>query len=464
MHLHDSKIYEINKVKITFSNRSMTAYGGFSLLASFFKKIKFADHIKEILGIEEKSPNGSGLYSKVVSYALIMFAGGERFSHILYLGSQKILAKLFGVKRLIESGTSLTRMFNKIESQVESDKISERFWRYLSRLIPWGEIKEDWLNFDSTILERYGEQEGAERGYNPKKKGRGSHCPLLGFLNRSKYVINLWNRRGDVISWNNIHNFFGASYERVKGHIKVLGVIADSGFYERKFIELLEEKGLIYIITPRLYHPLQREIKKVKNWREIAKGINIGEFRFGHKQWGKQRRYIVVRQDIEFRPKAMGKQLYFSFINILQEKRYRYSVRITNSEASAEEVWEQCKPRANDENTIKELKGDFALGGFCLQKFYATEVAMLIRILIYDLFVLFRNIVFEGKERTQRLLTLRYKYFVIPAQLGSWGRDKILRLSVHSSKMKSKIRKLYHHIGEYVGFNICNCNAFGKSF
>jgi len=31
-------------------------------------------------------------------------------------------------------------------------------------------------------MTRYGNQEGAKRGYNPKKKGRPSHQPQLAFL------------------------------------------------------------------------------------------------------------------------------------------------------------------------------------------------------------------------------------------------------------------------------------------
>lgn len=46
-------------------------------------------------------------------------------------------------------------------------------------VVPWKDIKEDWLTFDSTVIERYGKQEGVKRGYNPKKKGRGSHSPLM---------------------------------------------------------------------------------------------------------------------------------------------------------------------------------------------------------------------------------------------------------------------------------------------
>jgi hypothetical protein len=111
----------------------------------------------------------------------------------------------------------------------------------------------------------------------------------------------------------------------------------------------------------------------------------------------------------------MGKQLrLFKF----DTRDYRYSEWITNLKDTPYQVWEQCKPRANDENTIKELKEDFALGGFSMKYFYSTEAAMLIRVLIYNLFVLFRYEILEQKEKTKRLKTIRYKYFVIPAQLG----------------------------------------------
>lgn len=440
----------------------MTAYGGFSLLASFFEKIKLKEQIEQIIPIKETSPNGTGIYIKILSYALIMFAGGERFSHVLYLGSRKVLSELFGVKRLIKAGTSITRMFNKIQKMSESEKASEGIWKYLEPIIEWGKIKEDWLNFDSTVLERYGQQEGAKVGYNPQKKGRPSHNPLIGFLNQSKYVVSIWNRQGNVASCNNICAFFSMSYQRVKDRIKILGIIADSGFYNRKLIEIIEEKMLVYIIAVRLYHPLQRKIYAQKEWKKTAEGIEVCEFEFAHKDWGKPRRYVAVRQSLNRRPKAMGKQL--RLFDDEQTKNYRYSVWITNSKKESIEVWEQCKPRANDENIIKELKEDFALGGFCLKKFYATEVAMFIRVLIYNLFVLFRDVIMDGKEQTQRLKTLRYKYFVIPGQLGRSGRDKILRLSMHSNKLKRKMKTLYHRITQYVGLNMTYCNAFGNCF
>jgi hypothetical protein len=451
---------EINKVRIGFTEKKMTAYGGFSLLALFFERINLRGILQEAIPIRENSPNGMGIYSKVLSYILLIYAGGSRFSHLLYLGWQEILTDLFAVGRLPLASTTLTRLFKKIRKLKEVEEMSEGLWGYLKRLIPWTELKDDWLTFDSTVLERYGKQEGVKRGYNPKKKGRGSHSPLLAFLNRSKYVIHLWNRPGNVMSWNNIIGFFESTWQRINGHIDIKGIIADSGFYLREFIELLEKRRLVYIIAARLYHPLQRKVYAQQNWEKIEEGIWITEFFFQHADWITDRRFIAVRQDIKKRPHAMGKVLSL-FGDELDTGNYRYSVWITNSHDPAYDVWKQCRPRANDENTIKELKEDFALGGFSMKYFYSTEAAMLIRVFIYNLFVLFRHQILGQKEKTERLKTLRYKYLVLPAQLGGDGRKLVLRISVFTQKVRSKLLYLFNRIKQYIPPGFGNCTAFG---
>jgi hypothetical protein len=308
------------------------------------------------------------------------------------------------------------------------------------------------------VLPRYGEQEGARKGYNPTRHGRPSHNPLLAFLNKSKYVIHLWNRSGNVASWNNILAFFTDSYERIQDRIKVLGVIADSGFYLKQFIETLEEEHLTYLVAVRLVRPLQRQIYSLTGWKEIAKGLAVAEFSFMHPLWGKERRYIVVRQNIIRRKKAMGKTLPL-FANEVDIKDYRYSAWITNSTEAPYDVWTLCKPRANDENTIKELKEDFALGGFSMKKFYAVEAAMVVRVLVYNLFVLFRQEFLGKKEKRQHLKTLRYKYFVLPGQLGSDGREAVLRISAQGRKVRSKLSYLFTRISHYIPPLDLNCTA-----
>ena len=265
-------------------------------------------------------------------------------------------------------------------------------------------------------------------------------------------------RSGNVASWNNIVAFFATSYARVQERIRILGVIADSGFYLRQFIEALEEKKLTYIIAARLIQPLQREIYALTNWKEIARGIWVSEFRFMHPGWGKERRYVVVRQDITRRTKAMGKTLPL-FVNELEIKDFRFSAWITSSQESPYDVWTLAKPRANDENTIKELKEDFALGGFSMKHFYAVEAAMVLRVLLYNLFLLFKCEFLGRTERVQRLKTLRYKYFILPAQMGSDGREPVLRISVTGRKVRAKLSSLLARISRYVPLPDLNCTA-----
>jgi hypothetical protein len=460
MHRNSTTIPQVNKVKILFTKRQMTAYGGFTLLASFFQRIGLAEMIEEAIPITECSPNSMGVHGKTIAFIAMIFAGAERFSHLVYLGNKEVLAQIFGVKRLPDAATTLTRMFNKLKSMRTAEVLSRNLWVYLSSLIPWDRIQEDWLTFDSSVLPRFGEQEGAKKGYNPAKHGRPSHHPLLAFLNRGKYVIHVWNRSGNVMSWNNILAFFADSYERIHTRIKVLGIIADSGFYLKQFIEKLEEEDLTYIIAVRLIRPLQRQIYALTNWKEITKGLAVSEFSFMHLLWGKERRYIVVRQNIIRRKKAMGKTLPL-FANEVDLKDYRFSVWITNSKEGPYEVWTMCKPRANDENTIKELKEDFALGGFSMKRFYAVEAAMVLRVLAYNLFVLFRQEFLGRKEKKQHLKTLRYKYFVLPGQMGSDGREAVLRISIRNNKIRSKISYLLSRIGGYIQRLDLNCTAVG---
>jgi len=83
-HNNSTKI-KINKVKIRFTTKKLTAYGGFSLLAAFFEKIRLREAIQKAIPVKEVSPNGIGIYSKMLAYSLVLYAGvvGFRMYFIL---------------------------------------------------------------------------------------------------------------------------------------------------------------------------------------------------------------------------------------------------------------------------------------------------------------------------------------------------------------------------------------------
>ena len=172
MQKNSTNIHEINGIKIGYTEKKITSYGGFSMLAMFFKKIGLKAALNQIIPIQETSPNAMKAEEKILSFMTTVIAGGRRFSHLMYLGNLEVIKSVFGLKRLPEAGTTLTRYFSKIKHLGDAEKLSEGMWQYLRKVIDWDQIKDDWLSFDSTVITRYGEQEGAKKGYNPSKKGR----------------------------------------------------------------------------------------------------------------------------------------------------------------------------------------------------------------------------------------------------------------------------------------------------
>jgi hypothetical protein len=78
------------------------------------------------------------------------------------------------------------------------------------------------------VITRYGQQEGAKKGYNPKKKGRNSHHPIIAFVNDVKMVANFWLRSGNSSSANNFVGFLEDTLS-VFGDKKVGLLRLDSG-------------------------------------------------------------------------------------------------------------------------------------------------------------------------------------------------------------------------------------------
>lgn len=112
------------------------------------------------------------------------------------------------------------------------------------------------MDIDSSVIIRYGSQEGAKKGYNPKKKGRNSHHPIIAFVNDVKLVANFWLRSGDTSSANNFVGFLEETLLNF-GDKKVGLVRLDSGFFQKDIMDYLEkeEKKYLTLFQQSLHTP-----------------------------------------------------------------------------------------------------------------------------------------------------------------------------------------------------------------
>ena len=460
----NSRLLRVNQLGIQFTNKPITAWGGLAtIVAKLLEVLEFRSWVESTIPIEERSNNAKGVYEKVLATFLTVLSGGERFSHLAWWShGVEAIKKSFAVDWLPKASSTVTRFWGKVSTQVLADRLADAARRLASTITTWQGITEDTLNLDSSVLIRYGNQQGAKRGYNPKKRGRPSHHPLLAFLG-SGYVINVWNRSGDSGTGHGAVRFFRQTRLSLGRDFQVTRVLCDSGFYEIAFIEYLEDNRFSYIISVPISHTIQHEIVRVRQWHTVSKGVEVGEFIFQHRdhKWAKPRRYVVVRQSIYRRPKASGKQPSL-FKDLEDWSTYRISVMITNDTTSTpEEVWRHYRPRANDENVVKDLKEGYSFETFNVNNFWATEaVLVMIALVFHNLIVYLNRTILNPNRAQEQLKTLRHKYFTLPGNLGGGGRYYVLRLSIQEQKLRAKVISIMRRIS-LISHGL-NCIAAGS--
>ena len=357
-----------------------------------------------------------------------VWCGANRFEHLEVSRFDQVLRKIFGFKKMA-SHRAYMRYFNKFTIAINQKVFTQVSTWFFQQV----KLDNYTLDVDSTVLTRYGNQQGTKRGYNPNKRGRSSHHPLLAFVDDCKMIANFWLRSGDAYTTNNFLPFLEDTMERMSGK-RISLLRADSGFYGKDIFEFLENKSINYIIVARHYSTIQRKVAGIKDWWTQADGLQIAETTYQSDQWNKPRRLIVIRQQINKRPKATGKQLkLFKEEGIYQD--YRYSCYITNLDLSAKMIWSMYRGRADCENRIKELKQDFGFDSFNLSDFAATEAALNFTIIAYNLMSLFKQAVLRADSLPQ-LKTLRYKIFAIGGYITKNGNQRLLNLSLAMKRRK----------------------------
>jgi hypothetical protein len=411
-------------IEIGFTDKEISPWGGMSLMRQIVEKSKILEKLQSIALPKSGSNRGYEPEAIISSFWLSVWCGANKFIHTEVTRQDKVMQQVYGLKA-IPSHTTIKRFFNKFNLATNTEVFTELYQWFYNQI----EFDNYAIDFDSSVLTRYGQQEGAKQGYNPQKPGRKSHHPLMAFVSGLNMVANFWLRPGNTGATSNFINFLEDTLQKLNG--KKIGLLrADSGFYGEPIFEYLEnsERPINYIIAAKLYRPVKIAISKTSKWLPIAPGIDIGEVEYRGQNWHKSRRMIIVRQSLKIRPNATGKKLSLFEYEDLYEN-YRYSCFVTNMNLPCHQIWNLYKSRADAENRIKELKYDFGLDSFNLNDFYATEAALNFVMMAYNLMSLF-IITVVNSPVAHRLSTLRFKLFAIGSYIVKNGNRKILKLSL----------------------------------
>jgi hypothetical protein len=407
------------EIKMSSTPKAVTPFAGLASFFSWLGTIGYRARVAEVMPFGYKSPNAIPLDHTLRAFLSSVIVGASRFAHAGWLRHDKALHAMLGIPRF--PGEDAIRRFFHQFSQARIEAFWRPLWIWLLGLMA-APAEGFTLDMDSTIFNREGRQQGAAKGYNPRRPGRKSHHPLLAVLAEAPFVLHAWLRSGNTSAGRGVVAFLSEALALLPIHWKLRCVRADSGFFDKALLSFLETRAIPYIVVARMTQEIKRRLHAIPHWQELEGGAYaVASFQAKLSGWDPYRRFVVVRERVREEKAAVGRKL-------LDVPGYTFRVWVTNRPEDALEIWRDYNPRATVEQRIEEIKNDLNADGFCTQAFFATEAAFLAVLFAYNLLALYQGQV-TASCGYRKPSTLRTALFVGGAILGRCGRKTLLRFS-----------------------------------
>lgn len=433
------------KVSIDRTDEALTPYGGLAAWSAFIKHLGWIEKLAQECPLERTSPNAAPVREILHSFLLSALAEGRRFCHVRWLQDDAGVAAMMGIEQ-VRGEDALRRLV----SQISQDQLRSWFRPTEQELFACLPLKfiADW---DSTVNTRYGHQEQAERGYNPHKKGRLSHHPLICVAAGSRLCLHMEWRPGDTVSATR----WVEAMEQLWNHPTIAARLwlnrGDIGFGQESIMawhECQSQARPKYLFKLRLTRNVQRAIGRVP-W-PMWEGCptvgcqQIAETTVKLSGWSRERRIIIVRTLKPVTPSPQDE-----FWSTPEDEVAVYVTNLSQNEAKPEQIAILYQKRADTENVFDELKNQWGFRGFCSQKAVVTEAAARLILLAYNLWTLLvRLFGWEPGKHTEAVRSRR-QFLILAAQLVKSGRQRLVKIAVTTEAWRV-LRTCYERLSEWI--------------
>ncbi len=428
LHLGGEEEFEFptegGKVVVKLSDEVLTPFGGMVPFAAFLKNTGVLEQLVDSCPLIRTSPNASRTRDVVASFLITALCEGKRFSHVHRFREDPIIAQLFGLNKVVSDDT--IRRFLRSVPQDQAQRWIEEVLRPL-----WGAIPDHFiLDWDSTVLVRYGDQEGAMLGYNPEKRGRKSHHPLLAVVAGTRMCLGYRWRPGNAVSATEWKEAMESILETLGSRRPWLNR-ADMGFSSEEIMGWHENRidAPKYLFKLKITSNVRRAFARLseKDWHGPAREgvMQVAQTKVKLLGWSTERRVIMTRR-------ALGSSQCLSSDPMLwREVAYEFEAYVTNlreDEASDWQIIDLYRKRADTENVFDELKNQWGFCGFSSRFKQVTELSALLMILTYNLWNLFLRLL--KPEKHFEAISTRKWFLLIAARLVKSGRKRTLQIAV----------------------------------
>ena len=412
----------LQKIHFTFGEEGLTFLAGFPVIYQFAKSLRLKYFFQRYLNLSHRN-NYFHWSDLLLSHFYYTIAGIERLDHLTSMKNNGLIPELTGLPKLPATRAMRDFILNMTPedmTQIERahDIIRQKIFQYPNILT------SATLDFDSSVLTVYGNQELAEVGYNPFKHGRKSYHPVFGFESHLRISLNGELRPGKKTNKKDVIPFIETALQKIPSTIATsrTRARADAGFYCWPTIKFLDDNGYGFVIVAQVTNPIKMQLTGLK-YRIFNHQLKlaVAEFQYQPHGWKKEYRFVVMRYQLPPKPEISQRTL-------LKIDRYEYHVFVTNLDLSPEHVWYFYSDRAAVETYgIKELKLDFFMSKIPTRKFLANQMHLKLLLLDFDLFRWFQMLCLPEQFQSKTLKWIRRNILVAPGKFTTPGHRNILK-------------------------------------
>lgn len=396
------------------------------------------------------SPNAPKKINVLGSLLLSILSGHKRYAHIATLTGDAVNSKLFGMTKVV-SDDSARRGLLKIDEQEGVEWMQHHLQECYEPLLklPWI------LDADVTIKTIYGNQEGAETGYNPHKKGRPSHTYHSYMMANLKLILDVEVQPGD--KGNSKHSLPGLMdlLNRLPRECWPEFVRGDCDWGSDRVMTELEQAGCGYLFKIKKTPNTKKAIHHAHcsgGWKRYDRHWEGKESELKLDGWAKSRRIIIVRRrlpgdSLMLEKENKKKQKEIAFIEDPENiKLFEYSVLVTSLDDGVVSIIDHYRDRADCENNFDEIKNQWGWGGYTTKDLKRCRFISRMVALAYNWWTLFVRL--SNPDSHKESITSRPLLMSAIGKLTESSRQKKITITSQHNLMQ-KIQKMQEDLCEF---------------
>jgi hypothetical protein len=265
-------------------------------------------------------------------------------------------------------------------------------------------------------VQRYGRKRaGAEKGYNPTKKGRPNHHPLVAFLAETGDCLGVRWRPGSAHTAEGAIAWIQTLVARLRAAgVEEITLRLDKGFFSKEMVAALQALGVSYVLKV----PDQTWVKsRLSAYRHSGKDEALWSASgtlYGARLLSVQRRRDVAAQDGELAISSYEVEKTAHVLTNLEGVHALSAWRLYNQGALVEQRIEELGQLSLAETAVDDLGGNhllWALGALAYQMLHGIRTTAL-----------------SGRWRVAQPKRLRSWLFRLPAKLTTHARKQYVQL------------------------------------